>query len=200
MTTFIIALVTIASSFLIAHWHRKQMQQNERFRLDPTAGLTPPPSPPWAFIKSNKVFSVTIGFAVLNVIALVWVNTYHPYPAWLLAFAISWQIGNVLFGFVQYQLQGIYKMVRTNYKEQTDIDRMIIELVEKNAESLLKIIGTQVEANGASSGSILGMIADLSNGMRTSTVELVKAIETLAKYTMPPPASTRAPIEPPLAQ
>jgi hypothetical protein len=39
------------TALLVAYWHRKQMRQNEIFRIDRSAGVLPPPNPLWKFIK-----------------------------------------------------------------------------------------------------------------------------------------------------
>ena len=155
-----------------------------------TVGVVPPPNPLWAYVKSNRLWSFTIAFAVFNVIWILWLNYSSSIPSWLFVFLIVWQIGNLGFSYIEHQLQAVYKLISTNQREQAELSRRILDLIGTSSESVFKLIGTQAEASGTNTVSILGMIADLSNGMKASTGGLVKAIEIITKYTMAPPAST----------
>lgn len=195
-----VGIVGSLVALVVAHLHRKQMRQNELFRLDPTVGVIPPPNPLWAYVKSNRAWSFIIGMTVINVIVLLWVNQYSPFPTWLLVFSLGWQLGNLAFGWIQQQIQRIYKLIRTNQTEQAELSRRILDLIGTCSESTLKIIQSQAEHIGTTSGSILGLIENLSNGVKSSTLELIKAIEIINPYTVAPPASTPAPTEPPAAR
>jgi hypothetical protein len=60
-------LVAAVTAIVIGHLHRKQMRQNELFRLDPSVGLRPPPSFPVTFFKQYWDVIGGIGLPILSV-------------------------------------------------------------------------------------------------------------------------------------
>ena len=54
MLSFGAIVVGSLTAFSVAHLHRKQMRQNEAFRLDPSVGLIPPPGPVVAFYRKYQ--------------------------------------------------------------------------------------------------------------------------------------------------
>jgi len=69
--TLIGILVTAGVALLAAYLQRLQMRQIEAFRIDPSAGLIPPPNPVWKFVKTYWLLFSGGGLAV----ALVSVGT-----------------------------------------------------------------------------------------------------------------------------
>jgi hypothetical protein len=66
LTVFGICAAT-STGLLIAYLHRRQMRQNEAYRLNPELGLIPPPTPVWLFLKRHALFLVTLanGFSLI---------------------------------------------------------------------------------------------------------------------------------------
>lgn len=59
----LVAACTILSGLAIAYMHRKQMQHNELFRLDPSIGVQPPPHWFWTFLK-ERIFHIALAWNV----------------------------------------------------------------------------------------------------------------------------------------
>ena len=69
----LVGSMTLAGTLIAGYLQRKQMRQNELFRLDPSAGLTPPPHPLWTHLWESRIFYfncvlsallLTVGFLV----------------------------------------------------------------------------------------------------------------------------------------
>jgi hypothetical protein len=67
-------VVSCITALIVAYSHRKQLRQIELFRLDPSVGLLPPPSPPVAFFKEYGGLIVGVGVPVLSLAWLITMN------------------------------------------------------------------------------------------------------------------------------
>jgi len=59
-------IVPCVTALLVAYWHRKQMRQIELFRQNPDAGLVPPDSKLYRFLRARGQFIIGIGLPALG--------------------------------------------------------------------------------------------------------------------------------------
>jgi hypothetical protein len=143
-------VVTSATALSIAYQHRKQMRQNELFRLDPSVGVKPAPSPPVAFFKRH----------------------------WFLIWTLILGVGLPMLGVVLVLARNVpltnFSAVMISYY----FALMIYNLHSYSEMRLLKIINTMIETDKSTSdalshtaGSLRGLL-DIRDGDR-KTAELV---------------------------
>jgi hypothetical protein len=88
-----------ATAFLVAYWHRKQMRQIEIFKRDPNAGLLPPPSRLWKFVKSYRDLLMGAGLPMLFLVSEV--VSDKPVTRWDV-FLIAFDVSLILFAFANH--------------------------------------------------------------------------------------------------
>jgi hypothetical protein len=92
-TTIAILVVPSATALFIGYLHRRQMRQNELFRLDPKVGVLPPPTPPVMFFKAHWL-KLLYGLPVLS---LVWLYLRHPQVSFLTVILIAFYFATATF-------------------------------------------------------------------------------------------------------
>jgi hypothetical protein len=93
----LLTLGGILVAALIAHLHRKQMRQNELFRLDPSVGVQPPPSPVVTFLKRHWEMIFVIQGIVLPLVSLA-ISIVNNQPVTLISvITVSLNVGTILY-------------------------------------------------------------------------------------------------------
>jgi hypothetical protein len=100
-------MIPSATALLVAYWHRKQMRQIELFKRDPSAGLRPPASPPWRFLKSYG--DLIFGIGVPSVFLVVEISTSAPISR-RDVFNIAADISFILFVFTMHLLRSMLRI------------------------------------------------------------------------------------------
>jgi hypothetical protein len=112
-------ILPCAVALLVVYWHRKQMRQNELFRLDPSVGLIPPPSPPVAFFKRYRGLIVGIGGPLLTL------------ALWL-AWSRNSPVTNVSVMIISLNIIAIFFAVR--HHGELSAEQRLLNLLEKHID------------------------------------------------------------------
>ena len=88
---------TAAVSLSIAYLHRKQMRQDELFRIDPTVGLTPPLNPISRFLKRHWWSLVLVSGGIYYFVRWMIEENRNSFHAGVSAALAFWFLTNFLF-------------------------------------------------------------------------------------------------------
>jgi hypothetical protein len=148
LISIIAVIIPSATTLLVAHWHRKQARQLEAFRLDPSVGLNPPPSPVRVhFRKHWQLWLYLLGTGIQVACLVRLLRGSEPITrVTIVAFSVI--IGaiftNLVLGiiqFVQRQISGVVETQRTTISiiaKQADTITLISETLNVTAETIEK--------------------------------------------------------------
>jgi hypothetical protein len=101
-------IVPASTAFLVAYWHRKQLRQIEAYRLDPSVGLTPPPSALWKFVTSRRRLLALAGIPVV-IIALAF---YFRMPVTLTTvLLVAFNVASIAVALLLDVIEGIVRVL-----------------------------------------------------------------------------------------
>src|SRR5437867_11336953 len=101
-------VVPSVTAIIVAYYHRRQMRQNEAFRVDPTIGLKPPPTPLRAFLSRNLILIVGVGLPGIPLALLLTVQGQITH--WTI-FSISVSVGAIFFALSASLLERLIKVL-----------------------------------------------------------------------------------------
>ena len=117
-----VAILSFLGAHTVAYMHRKQMRQNELFRIDPKVGLKPPPSPPTKFFRRHF-------FIILDIVQLGCLS----YGLWLSAQRLEGLIVLVIAALVVFSVEtirGFIRRIRRIRRRTSDHDDERFALME----------------------------------------------------------------------
>jgi uncharacterized coiled-coil protein SlyX len=144
IVALVCALITATTAFLVAYWHRKQMRQIELFRVDQSAGLIAPPSPPVAFLKKHRDLILGIVVPLLTLTGwLAW--TWNSPVTTISVLIITFNLFSI-FGTLRLQAQWVAdRKLLNSMDEHVALTKRITETVDEHWK-LLYAQADQIEA------------------------------------------------------
>jgi hypothetical protein len=163
-----VAILSFLGTHTVAYMHRKQMRQNELFRIDPKVGLKPPPSPPVKFFHRHLLI-------ILDIIQIgclsygLWVSAQRPESLLMLVIA-------ALVVFYVETIKGLIRRIRRGTSDHDDARfagmENLPDHVHKIASGLIDIDSKQTKAIEEHSKALLTLfelIGDLRKGLPPPT-------------------------------
>ena len=102
-------VVSSVTAIIVAYYHRRQMRQIEAFRVDPTVGLKPPPTPLRSFLSRNLTLIVGVGLPGIPLALLL--TEQGQITHWTI-FSISVAVGAIFFALSAYLLERLIKIIK----------------------------------------------------------------------------------------
>ena len=108
LLTLFSVIIASATAFSVAYMHRKQMRQNELFKVNQAVGLAPSASPPTAFVRRHGFILVGTILPVLN-LALEVIANRQPTTRSVVLIGINLMLllGTVLLWLIRRLIDGI---------------------------------------------------------------------------------------------
>jgi hypothetical protein len=117
-------LLTVMSGLFIAFLHRRQMRQNELYRIDQSLGLKPPPLLPWSKYLRYAGVSWNLGYGVYLIV--LGMRTPEPVTretVWHIALGFA----SFIFGVIILMISGTNKII----DDVIDIQAQTVRLLYK---------------------------------------------------------------------